>query len=382
MASIHSILVFVSLYMTLARAQFSLNAKVNNVVYWGQGADQQRLLYYCQKNEIDAIALSFVNLFPAQANGFPGTNFGNQCSGAVYPGPGYNGVVDHSKDSLQSSCPLLASDIATCQRTYGKKIFLALGGDSGDYQVDGVADGIKFANMLFGLFGPRNRIWVKAGLPRPFDMPGDSVGSAVDGFTLDIETPADDGGAGYIAFATQLRRLFPASPQKDLVLSGAPQCAVPDASMGQLIASVAFDALFIQFYNTAACSARAWANANPNYIAGTRPFPSGGFTYDSWTTALTTSASSGAKLFIGLAGSQYAVEDASYYVNQNETTNLINAYFCNRNFGGVAIWDAEYADQNVDLGQSFTQSTKTSLNNALQNTLVRNCRGAAVGEKM
>lgn len=34
MASIHSIVVFVSLYMSLARAQFNLNAKVNNVVYW------------------------------------------------------------------------------------------------------------------------------------------------------------------------------------------------------------------------------------------------------------------------------------------------------------------------------------------------------------
>lgn len=191
-----------------------------------------------------------------------------------------------------------------------------------------------------------------------------------------------DGGGGYIAFATQLRKLFPASPQKGLVLTGAPQCAVPDASMGQLIASVAFDALFIQFYNTAACSARAWVNANPNYVAGTRPVPSGGFTYDTWTTSLATSASSGAKLFLGLAGSEYAVDDTSYYVNQNETTNLINAYFCNRNFGGVAIWDAEYADENVYLGQSFTQLTKTSLNNAIQNTLVRNCRGAAGGEKM
>lgn len=99
-------------------------------------------------------------------------------------------MVDHSKDRLQSGCPQLAADIATCQ-TSGKKIFLALGGDSGEYQVDGVTDGIKFANMLFGLFGPRNKIWVKAGLPRPFDVPGDSAGSAVDGFLLDIETPAD-----------------------------------------------------------------------------------------------------------------------------------------------------------------------------------------------
>lgn len=34
MASIHSIIVFVSFYATLASAQFNINAKVNNVVYY------------------------------------------------------------------------------------------------------------------------------------------------------------------------------------------------------------------------------------------------------------------------------------------------------------------------------------------------------------
>ena len=34
MASIHSIVIFVSLYVSLAWAQFNINAKVNNVVYW------------------------------------------------------------------------------------------------------------------------------------------------------------------------------------------------------------------------------------------------------------------------------------------------------------------------------------------------------------
>lgn len=190
-----------------------------------------------------------------------------------------------------------------------------------------------------------------------------------------------DGGAGYIAFATQLRNLFPASPQTGLTLTAAPQCAVPDASMGQLIASVAFDALFIQFYNTPACSARAWANANPNYVAGTRNFPTGGFTYDTWTTAVAGGASSAAKLYIGLPASADAVDDATFYLNQNETKSIINAYFCNRNFGGVALYDATYADENVYLGQTFTQWTKTVLTDSLADPVVRTCRGAAAGEK-
>ncbi|KKY29336.1 putative acidic endochitinase se2 [Diaporthe ampelina] len=374
MASIHSIAVFVSLYIALAWAQFNINAKVNNVVYWGQGPEQMQLLYYCQKPEIDAIALSFVYLFPAQANGYPGTNFGNQCSGAVYAGPGYDGVVDPTKDQLQSSCPQLAADIAACQRTYGKKIFLAIGGDSGEYELDGTADGVRFANMLWGLFGPRNKVWVKAGLPRPFDVAGDTAGSAVDGFTLDIEHPAD-------AFATQLRKLFPASPQTGLTLTAAPQCAVPDASMGQLIATVAFDALFIQFYNTPACSARGWVTANPDYTPGTRPASAGGFTFDTWATAVAGGASSAAKLYIGLPGSADAVDDTSYYLNQTESKSLVDAYFCNRQFGGVAVYDASYADENLYNGQTFTQWIKTTLTDALADPTVRTCRGAAVGEK-
>lgn len=191
-----------------------------------------------------------------------------------------------------------------------------------------------------------------------------------------------DGSAGYIAFATQLRKLFPASPQTGLTLTAAPQCAVPDASMGQLIATVAFDALFIQFYNTPACSARAWANANPNYTPGTRPVNAGGFTYDTWSTAVAAGASSAAKLYIGLAGSPDAVDDTSYYVNQNETKNLIDAYFCNRNFGGVALYDATYADDNVEGGQTFTQWTKAVLTAALADPVVRTCRGPAGGEKV
>lgn len=68
------------------------------------------------------------------------------------------------------------------------------------------------------------------------------------------------------------------------------------------------------------------------------------------------------------------------YLNQNETTNLIDAYFCNNNFGGVAIYDATYADENVENGQTFTKFTKTLLTSALANPVVRSCRGPIQGE--
>lgn len=151
--------------------------------------------------------------------------------------------------------------------------------------------------------------------------------------------------------------------------------------MGQLIASVAFDALFIQFYNTAACSARSWVNANPTYTPGTRPASAGGFTYDAWAAAAAAGASAAAKLYIGLPGSADAVDDPTFYLNPNETQNLIDAYFCNTNFGGVAIYDASYADENMDAGaQTYAQWTKQVLTDALANPVVRRCSGLPPGE--
>jgi chitinase len=130
--------------------------------------------------------LAFVNIFPSEGNGWPGTNFGNQCGAGVYSGPGYHGVVQHANDHLLSNCPNLAADIPVCQATYGKKIILSLGGGLGDYQVLGVADGTAFADFLWGAFGPYNATWSAQNLPRPFDGPGKKT-VEVDGFDFDIE---------------------------------------------------------------------------------------------------------------------------------------------------------------------------------------------------
>lgn len=132
------------------------------------------------------ILLAFIHVFPAQGNGFPGTNFGNRCWGGVYPGFGYNGVLDHSRDSLQSQCPTLVQDIPMCRNTYGKKILISLGGSSSTYRLSGTTDGQYFAEFLWGAFGPRTSRWVASGLPRPFDGPN-GEGVEVDGYDFDIE---------------------------------------------------------------------------------------------------------------------------------------------------------------------------------------------------
>lgn len=91
----------------------------NNVVlYWGQGADQEGLKYYCEQGVANIINIGFMNVFPEDGNGYGGTNFGNQCwspAGNVFEGPGYQGVIDPSKDMLLDHCDDLAQDIQYCQ---------------------------------------------------------------------------------------------------------------------------------------------------------------------------------------------------------------------------------------------------------------------------
>jgi chitinase len=128
-----------------------------------------------------------VNYFPAQGNGFPGDNFGNQCYGGsyVYAGPGN----DSADNQLQTQCPNLVADIPVCQSQYGKKIILSLGGGIDTYGLTGVANGTAFADFMWGAFGPQTSEWLAKGLPRPFDGPNNQS-VEVDGFDFDIEFPS------------------------------------------------------------------------------------------------------------------------------------------------------------------------------------------------
>lgn len=103
--------------------------------FQGQGELQAPLRNFCGNGNADIINIGFMDLFPEQANGYGGTNFGNQCwsplDSYVYDAPGnYNasGVLedDDSKNALLSSCPDLAADIQFCQ-VCGTIFFLITG---------------------------------------------------------------------------------------------------------------------------------------------------------------------------------------------------------------------------------------------------------------
>jgi chitinase len=78
----------------------------------------------------------------------------------------------------------------------------------------------------------------------------------------------------------RLRERFTENPSKKYLISGAPQCPLPEVNMGEMINAAKFDLLWIQFYNNdfRQCTARQWAD---NYaLTGEEDFSM--FSYDQW----------------------------------------------------------------------------------------------------
>jgi chitinase len=124
-----------------------------------------------------------MNRYIAQANGYPGTNFGANCWADNYTAPGYNGVNDPTLNDLKKECPTMVAGIPYCQ-SLGIKILLSLGGqyNGSGYALTSVQDAEYMADFLWGAFGPLNS---SANWPRPFDT--EDLSNEVDGFDFDIE---------------------------------------------------------------------------------------------------------------------------------------------------------------------------------------------------
>ena len=319
----------------------------------GQGPYQKRLSHFCQDSTIDIIPIAFLNVFPDQANGYPGTNFGNQCGSETYKNS------DNSTSPLLSNCPLIGPDITTCQHA-GKKILLSLGGSvPSDQSIASDSSAITFAIFLWEAFGP-----IQEGYkgPRPF---GDAV---VDGFDFDIESilkanqdPADS-YRGYGTVVNTLRELFALEPldSKRYYISAAPQCLVPDQHLSLAIETSWFDFLFIQFYNTPQCSARAFFDHTFGAYGG----PPTDISFDAWVEyALKSSFNPDVKLYLGLPADKIVAWNPEHYLDRQEAKEILQHFQCKypESFSGAMLYEATYSENNSLDGESYAQSLKKDL---------------------
>lgn len=261
----------------------------------GQTTGQANLSHFCAASQgIDIIPLAFLSQFGAPYS--PGGGFGD-CN-----------ITVPQSAQISPACQQVARDIEYCQ-SQKKLIVLSLGGAAGNYGLSNQSDAETLAADLWAMYGPVVKGYTG---PRP-------LGNVVlDGFDLDIENNV--GAYNYIFLIWKLRELFATDPSKSYVISGAPQCVVPDASMGDMIFNSPFDYLFIQYYNTPTCSARGLISGYPP-ADGRNQY----FTFDAWrqVTRVGFSQSIQSKLLIGLPASADAADnDEPYYCMEPLTHKL------------------------------------------------------------
>ncbi|KZV72987.1 carbohydrate-binding module family 5 protein [Peniophora sp. CONT] len=303
--------------MLAARAlAFDPNSSNNLAVYWGQNSYgaahsdsanwQQRLSVYCQDDTIDIIPISSVTVAFSTGN-VPSINLANICN--INDDPVFAGTQ-------MPDCTFLAPDIKGCQAA-GKALTMSLGGASGGVVLSSNDQAETFAQSIWDNF------LGGTSTTRPF---GDAV---LDGIDLDIE-----GGSPlyWDVFITKLRSLAAGDSSKSYYVTAAPQCPFPDAWLGTALNAVAFDAVYVQFYNNGGC--------NVDQYSG------GGFTFSQWDNwAKTTSPNPNVKIFIGAPASSSAANNG--YVDAAALGSIVEATRSQySSFGGVMLWDASQAYAN------------------------------------
>ncbi|KAK9375521.1 uncharacterized protein V1513DRAFT_442231 [Lipomyces chichibuensis] len=306
---------------------FDTSSNTNMVMYWGQNSygqvgSQLDLASYCQDSTNDIIVIAFLSIFFDSSSGLPEVNFAGSCDGGYFDGT----------NLLQ--CPQIAEDIVACQAN-GKKVFLSLGGASGSYGFDSESQAETFAATLWELFGGGSSS------TRPF---GDAV---VDGFDLDIEGGSS---AGYAAFVTAMRSYYADYPDKDMYISCAPQCPIPDSFLNDAMVNSYFDFYFVQFFNNY-CGIDQWSGTE-----------STNFNFGSWDSfAKTASYNTDVKVYLGVAASSTAAGTGYVTIDTlNEAAaQLMSTY---SSFGGIMMWDASQAYNNIpEDGLNYAQLAKAGL---------------------
>ncbi|EAW11919.1 putative class III chitinase [Aspergillus clavatus NRRL 1] len=344
--ALYKLALFTGLLATFhaVESKLNLNSQSNLAVYWGMpfttlyaaaagillskyvppAVKTDFLLTSCSDTDIDVYQLAFVTRING-IGGVPEVNFANA---------GDNCTTFDGTNLLH--CPEIEEDIKKCQ-SLGKTILLSLGGATyteGGFTSSSAA--VAGANTLWATFGP---VSSSSSTPRPFGT------AVVDGFDLDFESTVSN----MPVFANQLRTLYAADPSKQYFLTAAPQCPYPDAADGPMLdGAVAFDAIWIQFYNNY-CGLQA-------FVPGASSQDQFNYaTWDYW--AKNVSKNPTVRIFVGAPGSATAA--GSGYVPASTLQGIVAYAKGFASFGGVMVWDASQAVAN----SGFLDGVRAALGN-------------------
>lgn len=123
--------------------------------------------------------------------------------------------------------------------------------------------------------------------------------------------------------------------------------------MADAIETSPFDFLFIQFYNTPVCSARAYFDHS---YGGTNT----NISFASWVDFVQDySFNPETKVYLGLPAAPSAAYDTEMYLQPSEANEIIKALQCEykHEFGGVMIYEATFSQNNQIQGQPYAVSS-------------------------
>ena len=128
---------------------------------------------------------------------------------------------------------------------------------------------------------------------------------------------------------------------------------VPDTHLADAIKTSPFDFLFVQFYNTPQCSARAYFDHS---YGGTNT----NISFTSWVNFVHDhSYDLNTTVYLGLPAAPSVVYDPKMYLQPKEAKEIIKALQCQykHQFGGVMVYEATLSLNNQIDGQPYAVSS-------------------------
>ncbi|KAL6840473.1 hypothetical protein ACP4OV_030283 [Aristida adscensionis] len=301
------------LFAVSALAAAAASDAVSIAVYWGQDAGEGTLRDTCGSGLYAYVNLAFLATFGGGRA--PVLNLAGHC------------------DAPSGTCASLAADVASCQSA-GVKVLLSVGGGAlGGYNLSSPSDAQGVAAYLWDNFlGGAGA----AGAPRPL---GDAV---LDGIDFDIESPS----RYYDDLARNLTSLYRGDARgRKYMLTAAPQCPYPDASLAAALATGLFDHVWVQFYNNPPCQ---YAPGDVTALQSA---------WRRWTAALPSAA-----VFLGLPASPDAA-GGGFVDADTLASQVLPVVEGAANFGGIMLWSRSY-----DKDSGFSVKLQSILENQNDNT--------------